>query len=257
MSKWLVNPLPRPDADIRLICFPYAGGNAATYTPWTKQLGENVDLIAIQAPGRAARLFETPYDEMEPLVDELLPLIVPLLDKPVIFFGHSLGSRVAFELLTRLKARGLSLPVHFIASGSAGPQEKALRKPTYHLSDDEFKAELSDLNGTPKAVLENEELMSLFLPLLRADFKIAETYRYTSDITLDCPLTILGGEDDTDIPLSRLQTWQEFFSSPADIQMLSGDHFFIDNHAHLVTDKVNGIISQVLNRLTPSMSRYG
>ena len=132
MSKWFVNPHPRPNADLRLICFPYAGGNASSFTPWLKQLDTNIELIAIQAPGRAARLFETPFNRMDALVDELLPLIPQLLDKPVIFYGHSLGSRVAFELMTRLKAKGMSLPVHFIASGSRGTAKSSQRK--HHLS---------------------------------------------------------------------------------------------------------------------------
>ena len=258
MSKWFVNPLPRPNADLRLICFPYAGGNAATFTPWVKQLAGNTELIAIQAPGRAARLFETPYNDMDLLVDELLTLIPSLLDKPVIFYGHSLGSRVAFELMTRLKARGMPLPVHFIASGSRGPQTKAKDNITYHLPDDAFMEELVNLNGTPKAVLENKELMELCLPLLRADFQIAETYQYTSEITFDCPVTVLGGEQDSKITFEQLQGWQEFFAVPADVQMLPGDHFFIDSQPELVTKKVNEIIQQALDKLpVQAISQYG
>ncbi|WDE13824.1 thioesterase II family protein [Thalassomonas haliotis] len=258
MSKWLVNPLPRPDADLRLICFPYAGGNAATFTPWIKQLSTNVELIAIQAPGRASRLFESPHNNMDELIAELLPLIPTLLDKPTIFYGHSLGSRVAFELMTRLKAQGLPLPVHFIASGSRGPQVKAKENTTYHLADDAFMTELENLNGTPKAVLENKELMELFLPLLRADFEIAETYQYNSKITFDCPLTVLGGEQDIQITREHLQGWQDFFALPADIQILPGDHFFIDSHPELVTEQVNNIIGQLTAKLpAKAISQYG
>ncbi|WP_281558771.1 alpha/beta fold hydrolase [Thalassomonas sp. RHCl1] len=258
MSKWLVNPSPRPNADLRLICFPYAGGNAATFTPWIKQLNTNIELIAIQAPGRASRLFETPYNKMDDLVDELMTLIPPLLNTPTIFYGHSLGSRVAFELMTRLKAQGLPLPVHFIASGSRGPQAKAKENTTYHLPDDAFMAELENLNGTPKAVLENKELMELFLPLLRADFEIAETYQYTSNITFDCPLTVLGGKQDSKITQEHLQGWQDFFALPADIQILPGDHFFIDSHPDLVTEQVNHIIDQLLAKLPArAISQYG
>ena len=118
--------------------------------------------------------------------------------------------------------------------------------------------ELRNLNGTPKAVLENKELMELCLPLLRADFQIAETYRYTGEITFDCPVTILGGEQDNKISHDQLQSWQKFFTSPADIQVLPGDHFFIDSHPEQVTGIVNNIIRRALEQQpAKALSQYG
>ena len=250
MSTWFVNPAPRHNADLRIICFPYAGGNSSTYTPWIKLLPENIELIAVQPPGRSSRMGEPAFTDMDQLIEELLRVIPNLLTKPYIFFGHSLGSRVSFELMTRLQQKGYPLPLHFIASGSKGPHLQAKYDITYHLPDDEFIAKLATLNGTPQEVLENKELMALFLPLLRADFQIAECYRYSSDITFDFPITVFGGQEDVRVSLEDLQSWQTFFSPQADIQVFPGGHFFIESHTEVVLDKLNNIIEQVLNKLS-------
>jgi medium-chain acyl-[acyl-carrier-protein] hydrolase len=121
-SKWFVIPKPNTNADLKLICFPYAGGGASTYIPWIKDLPYNVELIIIQSPGRGTRINESPYVNIHSLISNLIKAIPDILDKPYILFGHSLGSRIAFELMRHLKILNYAPPQHFIASGSGGPQ---------------------------------------------------------------------------------------------------------------------------------------
>jgi surfactin synthase thioesterase subunit len=248
-KKWFVIPKPNINADLRLICFPYAGGSASTFLSWIQTLPPNVELIIIQAPGRGARIGELAYSDMHILINDLVEIIPDFLNKPYIFFGHSLGSRIAFELMNQLKILNHSLPQHFIASGSRGPQIQCLKNPIYNLPREEFIAELKRLNGTPQAVLENKELMDLFLPLLKADFEIADRYLYRGNVRFNCDVSVFGGEDDIDINLSMLNSWGDFFTSDAEVHFLPGNHFFIDSHSSLVQQKINKIIKNCLSKL--------
>jgi medium-chain acyl-[acyl-carrier-protein] hydrolase len=246
-KKWFVIPKPNINADLKLICFPYAGGSASTFLSWTKALPDNVELIIIQAPGRGARIGEPAYSNMQALMSDLIKIIPSVLNKPYIFFGHSLGSRIAFELMNQLKVLNHVLPLHFIASASRGPQHKCSKEPIYNLSRDEFIKALKRLNGTPRMVLENKELMDLFLPLLKADFEIADRYYYQGQARFNCSISVFGGEDDFDISRSMLNSWGDHFSTDADVHLLPGDHFFIDSHSKLVQQKVNDIIQTCLS----------
>ena len=248
-NKWFVIPKPNINADLKLICFPYAGGSASTFLPWIKNLPNNVELIIIQAPGRGSRMGEQTYSDMQTLIADLIKIIPSVLNKPYILFGHSLGSRIAFELMNQLKRLTHTLPQHFIASGSRGPHHKCMKEPIYDLPQNEFIEELKNLNGTPRAVLENKELMELFLPLLKADFEIAARYCYTGKERFNCPLSVFGGEDDVDICLSKLNSWGNFFETDADVYLFPENHFFIDSQSKLVQQKVNDIIKNCLTKL--------
>ena len=249
-SNWFLKPQSNPNADLKLFCFPYAGGSAATYMSWAKSLPANAELIPVQLPGRANRLFEPAYSNMDSLISELLNEIEPMLNQPYILFGHSLGSRVAFELMAQCKKSGLPIPEHFIASGSRGPQNCSFEKPIHHLSNEDFILKLMELNGTPKEVLENEELMTLCLPLLRADFELAHTYSYTSNEKFNCAVSILGGEEDHDITRCDLLSWGDFFSQSQKLHFLPGDHFFIESDKQQVLKIVNSIINETLKNLS-------
>jgi medium-chain acyl-[acyl-carrier-protein] hydrolase len=246
LPKCLVTPKKRPNADLKLICFPYAGGGVSTYSTWVEHLPVNVELSIVQMPGRGSRMFESAHANMKDVMNELLDIMLDFLNKPYIFFGHSLGSRIAFELMKELQALQHPLPLHFIASGSRGPHDKSNKKDIYNLPRQKFIAELKKLNGTPKAVLENQELMDLFLPLLRADFELADTYCYEGDAIFNCPITVLGGEKDIGISFAQLESWQNFFVQKAKVHMLFGDHFFIDSHKNICLEKVNAIINSAL-----------
>ncbi len=247
-NKWFVVPKPNPNAQLTLFCFPYAGGSAHTFMKWVNTLSDNVELVIIQAPGRGARMLEPLYSSMEPLIAELTKQITPLLYKPYVFFGHSLGSRIAFELMNQSQKLGYPLPKQFIASGSRSPQDLCMKAPIYRLPRDEFIDELRKLNGTPQSILENSELMELVLPLLKADFEIADTYSYKGNIKFNCPINVFGGKEDT-ISIEQLNNWGSFFTQKNTVTMLDGDHFFIDSHSHLVQSNVDKILQQTLNNL--------
>ncbi len=245
-SKWFITPQPKPEAELKILCFPYAGGNASTYLPWSKDLPEHVELIAVQLPGRANRLFEPAHSDMDSLVNEIMTLIPVVIDRNYILFGHSLGSRVAFEVMHQCKLKGLRMPKHFIASGSRAPDIPSRIEAFHHLPDDEFIQELAELNGTPKEILENEELMAICLPALRADFKVSDSHIHKADTVLDCHASLFTGREDSDISESDLTSWEKFFSKTIDRHSFAGDHFFIENNKGEVLKRLGLIIRQTL-----------
>jgi medium-chain acyl-[acyl-carrier-protein] hydrolase len=234
-------PKIKPTAQIRLVCFSYAGGSAATYIPWQNDLDQTVELAVIQLPGRGMRLSTPPYQTME----ELVQAIFLALDKnnpiPYVFFGHSMGARVAYELILMLYKSGHELPMHFIASGSAAPFIARTKENTYHLPDDEFIKKVGELNGSPKEILANWEIMQLLLPALRADFKIVETYCNKNQISIPTQISVFAGDKD-DIDHADINGWFNLFESNTGIHWIPGDHFFVDKNRFKVLDTLNSLM---------------
>ena len=124
--------------------------------------------------------------------------------------------------------------------------------PTFNLPHDEFIDELKRLNGTPRELLDNPEAREFFLPALRADFEMVDTYQYVLEEPLSCPLTIYGGLQDIDVPISSLRAWEEQTSGSCKIRMFPGDHFFIHSCGR---DFVNVLQRDVLSILHNSSAR--
>ncbi|MDZ8107576.1 MAG: thioesterase II family protein [Nostoc sp. DedQUE12a] len=239
----LINcPQPNPQANLRLFCFPYAGGSSMIFRTWSNSLPRNVEVCAVEYPGRGRQMQSAPIAQLEPLVKAIAQSLIPYLDKPFAFFGHSMGGLVSFELTRLLRLEYNLKPFHLFISARRAPQIPPTKPPIHVLPDAELLEELRTLNGTPKAVLENPELMQIFLPVLRADFAVLETYNYTPQQPLDCLINIFGGWQDKEVHHEALQAWQEQTIATFSLQMFDGDHFFIHSHQ----DSLLKFISQEL-----------
>lgn len=226
-SAWIVRPQPRAAPRLRLFCFPYSGGGTAAFRTWPAYLPPDVELCALQLPGRERRIMETPFDRLTPLVAALTDVLRPYLALPFAFFGHSMGAFVAFELARVLRSQGAPLPVHLFVSASRAPQLPPSQPLLYHLPDAAFLEELSRYNGTPAEILQNDEIMTLLLPMLRADFAVHDTYDYVPQAPLECPITAFGGWEDDIVPSGEIPPWREQTRAAFALQMFSGDHFFL------------------------------
>lgn len=223
---WISRPAPPPHARLRLFCFPYAGGTAADFRAWPSRLPTGVDVVAIQLPGRANRVREPRFMSLTPLVEVLQEVLRPHLRPPFAFFGHSMGALIAYALARRLHAADGSRPVRLYVSGHRAPHLPSRDPPVHSLPDREFLDELRQLNGTPEEILRDAELRELMLPLLRADFAIAETYVHVPGEPLDCPVLALGGRDDPLVSEPEVRAWRETTTGPFRHRMIPGDHFF-------------------------------
>jgi medium-chain acyl-[acyl-carrier-protein] hydrolase len=173
---------------------------------------------------------------MEALIPPLAEGLLPWLDKPFAYFGHSLGGLIAFELIQYLRRTQQIEPVHFWVSATRAPHIPAPEPAMHSLPDQELILGLRRYNGTPAEVLENDELMALLLPTLRADFALLETYRYRPQPALNCPITAFWGEQDTIVNSVEVAAWQSYTQGRFQLEMFSGDHFFI--HHPSVIEKV-------------------
>jgi medium-chain acyl-[acyl-carrier-protein] hydrolase len=222
----LVHLRKNPDAATRLFCLPGAGGSAATFHGWSARLPPEIEVIGVQLPGRGHLVAASPYRAMQPLVRDLADAMAELVDKPFVLFGHSMGALVGFELARRLRRDYGVSPVALLAAACPAPQLPRRQRPLHALPSIQLWAEIRRFGGTPQAVLESEELMTMVEPALRADLAICETYRYTDDRPLDCPLIAIGGSSDDDVSDAELEAWRAQTTSSFRVEMLRGGHFF-------------------------------
>ena len=237
-NPWINYVKPNPSASLRLFCFPYAGGNSYIFRPWCDRLPENIEICPIELPGRGFQLKSTPFNQIEPLVKAIATAILPYLNKPFAFFGHSMGGLVSFELARFIRREYNLEPVHLFISGRRAPQVKDSKPPIHDLPQAEFIQELRKLNGTPEAVLNNDELMELLVPILRADFAVLENYNYAPEAPLNCPISVFGGLQDREVKLEELEAWREQTVGSFSLKMLSGDHFFIHSSQSLLPELI-------------------
>ncbi|HLJ27401.1 MAG TPA: alpha/beta fold hydrolase [Candidatus Angelobacter sp.] len=230
-----------PLATMRLFAFPYAGGSARVFREWHEWFAPDVEVVAIELPGRGIHVRSPAVDSMEALMERLLTVLDPLLDLPFAFFGHSLGALIAFELSRTLMKTGHRTPLHLFVSGMRAPHLLHVvraENQVHNLPDLELIDALRALNGTPAEVLEDSGLIELFLPILRADLRLAETYLHTLSSPLKHPITVFGGLQDKTAPTECLHEWTLHTSSVCTVCLLEGDHFFIHQMQHIMAASI-------------------
>lgn len=233
-APWFKLRKANPRAKTRLFCFPYAGGTANIFRAWAQYMPPGVELLGVQPPGRGQRMLEPPFADLQEMVTSLVDIIGEHSDKPMAFFGHSMGAIVAFELTRRLRRESKAGPFHLFLSGRRAAQLSSEEEKTYDLPEPEFLESLRRLNGTPREVFEHAELLQLMLPLLRADFSVCQTYEYRPEPPLDCPITVFGGVEDPEAGRESLEAWSSQTSGGFSLHMLPGDHFFINTSQALL-----------------------
>ncbi len=251
LKSWVICPKPNSQAKLRLFCFHYAGGGASSFRNWSDNLPLSVEVCSVELPGRGFRLMEAAFTSLDPLVQAIADALIPRLDKPFAFFGHSMGGLVSFELTRLLRSKYNLNPVHLFVSARRAPQLPNPEPSIHNLPEHEFLDELRELGGTPQEVLENVELMQLLLPTLRADFTVIETYAYTAEPPLDCPIATFGGLQDREVSYDQLNAWQEQTNAAFSLHMLPGNHFFLHSAQSLLLK----LLSQDLHRLVCEVDR--
>lgn len=225
----------RRDAPMRLFCFPFAGGDAHIYQTWGQRLGPGIDLCPIQLPGRGLRFGEVPEQDAQRLIARIIDEARSWIEPAYAIFGHSLGALLGYEMARQLKAFGLPEPRTLFVSGAEPPQFIADRDKIASLPDRDFIERIALKNGTPRDVLDNEELMQIFLPTLRADFHLIESYMHVAGPALTCPIVAFYGLEDPEVAPDRVQHWRQHTSGSFASHPLVGDHFFLFPNVKMIT----------------------
>jgi surfactin synthase thioesterase subunit len=225
MSSWFRCFQPTHFAEVRLVCFPHAGGSATFYRDWHKQLSSAVEVHAVQYPGRADRMRDPMIDDALQLAQSVTKAMKPLSDRPVALFGHSMGALIAYEVALMLTTMSMP-PIHLFVSGASAPHDRTPRC-IADADDQTFLSELRRIGGTDSESLADPELRELFMPYIRNDFRLVESYTYRNDPPLTIPITAITGEDDRDVSPDTVESWRVLTTGEFSMRVLPGDHFYL------------------------------
>jgi medium-chain acyl-[acyl-carrier-protein] hydrolase len=226
-DDWFPPPPPPADTRLRLVCVPFAGGGAGIYRSWPGVAPAGVHVLPAQLPGRERRLRERAYDAMAPLVHDLLQATRADRQHPWAVFGHSMGGGIAWELAVAAAREGTP-PVHLFLSARRAPGSNPTHPPLFALPEPLMIQEVERLYGPfPDVLKQHPGLLQTFLPTMRADLKLLDTWVPTLDVLTDVPITVYGGVDDLAVPAHSLDGWAERTTGPFEKVMVPGGHFMV------------------------------
>ncbi|MEU5832699.1 alpha/beta fold hydrolase [Streptomyces diacarni] len=235
-SLWIRRFQPRPEARVRLACLPHAGGSASFFAGLPALLGDGVEVLAVQYPGRQDRRDEPFATSMDALAREVAAELLPWTDRPLALFGHSLGAVLGFEVARGLQASGQP-PSALFASGRRAPSRRRTEH-AHRLDDEGLLREIRALSGTDSRVFADEELVRMVLPAIRADYRLVESHRSAPEPLLDCPITAMTGTEDPKVTVEEAAAWQEHTTSAFDLVTFPGGHFYLTAHAPQVAQLI-------------------
>jgi surfactin synthase thioesterase subunit len=231
VEAWIRRYRPVEESNTRLICFPHAGGSATFFHPLAMALPDNVDVVALQYPGRQDRRHEPLVGSVEEYADRITAALSTLPPKPTVYFGHSMGAVLAFETVLRLEHRSAAV---IVASGRRGPSTH--RDDHVHLGDDQqILAEVKRLNGTSGALLADDEIVRMSMPAIRGDYTVIETYTCPRGRQVDTPISVLIGTDDPQSTVPEAHAWRQHTTGGFRLRTFPGGHFYLIAHQQAVT----------------------
>ncbi|WPS88766.1 alpha/beta fold hydrolase [Brevibacillus halotolerans] len=225
---------------MKLFCIPYAGGSASVYTSWKKAFLPNIELIPIELAGKGSRFNQPLYENIEQAVSDILSFLQSKLDSsPYALFGHSMGALLVFEVLHALKEQNAPMPITTFFSGK-NPPHIAPTTNRHKLEGKAFWEEVRSMGGTPAELMTSTELMDIFTPILKRDFKLVETYAPNLNRELiTTPVTVLYGTKDDTVSVDKMTEWSRHTSEAISFATFDGGHFFIQEHEQAVINLVN------------------
>lgn len=227
---------------IKLILFPFAGGAGEYYQGWLNDFDDDIDVQYCQLLGRGRYMHDKAFDAIDKLIDALADNLLPLKDKHLYLFGHSMGALIAFELARYLSKHSNIAVKHLFVSGHRAPSLPYAREFLHELNDVELFCQLKKMGGV-KDWLSLDDVRP-FLPMIRADFKLCERYQYQNQSPLLCPISLFYGNDDTWIQTDKLSLWQKESQQPLKSHAYSGEHFYLNHEFPSIIDNINQVIAK-------------
>ncbi|MFH6996194.1 thioesterase II family protein [Flavobacterium sp. FlaQc-48] len=232
----------------KVIALPFAGGNKYSFNSIEKHVPKKLDWITLELPGRGSRFKENLLDEVDNMVDDLLnQIMLHIQEGNYIIYGHSMGTLLGYELTKRIIKNKLPIPMALFFTGRGGPGFTRFNNKKSGLPSPLFWEEVSKIGGLPKEILECKELLDLYYPIMKSDFKAIEDYEYLPmEVPFTFPIHIFMGKDEIGIgnektSLSGMKAWENETSDTCTFELLDGDHFFILKHAELIAKRISQI----------------
>jgi medium-chain acyl-[acyl-carrier-protein] hydrolase len=226
-GTWLFSFEAQANAGARLFCFPHSGGGATAFRDWSASLRPAVDLVAVEPPGRGTRLREPCRSDLAGMAREIAAEIASLAGLPFAFFGHSVGTLIAFEVTRELRRLGRALPSMMIVSAGRAPNAPARPFLRPGISDDEIVRMVVDMGGVPQELEHADDLLQLWVPALRADLELLDGYVYTEEDPLPVPIVLFAGMLDEVVEFEAMEPWADLTSAGTSLAMFPGDHFYL------------------------------
>lgn len=245
-DRWFFCPQPKPDAALRLFCLPFAGAGASLYRTWFGAFPHDIEVRAVQLPGRESRMSEPRVTSAAALAGQIADALAPWLDRPFALFGYSLGGLLAFETVRELRRRGTTPPACLFVAAMHAPHVPPVRPPIAHLPRDEFIAKVNHYYQPTDAAWQIPELLELFMPILRDDIAIADAYACAQEPPLSCPIEVYAGADDRSVPAASVEAWQAQTTASCNRTTFPGGHFFLHERLPQLQDKVRGRLGELL-----------
>lgn len=244
-NDWITCPAPNPTARLRLFCLPFAGGGASIYRSWARALPSTIEVCPVQLPGRENRLCESPYTDIRPLAETLAGQIQLYAQKPFALYGHSMGALLAFELARVLQRQNAPMPLTLFLAAHRAAHLSPRRAPIYALPREELIRALHRMGGMQAEVAQDQELLDLLLPILRADLTLCDLYRFAPDTQLDCPFHLYGGRDDMEVPPEDMESWSEHSTQSSSLRIFPGGHFFLRSAGDALMQAIGSALARL------------
>lgn len=214
---------------IKLFCIPHAGGTAASYLQWKIFLDKNIEIIPVELKGRGIRMNESFYENIQEAVDDIYLFIKKNINNSsYAIFGHSMGALLAFEVVHKIQSEKCPLPVHMFFSGRNPPHYRDEDVDFYLQSDQTLINEFIRIDKKQEKIFKDDNIKSIFLPIIRADYKILCLYDYMQKSDkINCDISILNGKDDLSINNDTMGDWKNYSSKRCELIFFDGSHFFV------------------------------
>lgn len=248
-TPWLPHAGQCEASRLRLFCFSYAGGGTAVFQRWRTQLAPQIEVCPVLTPGREGRFREDCIDDFDTMVSHIITAITPWLDQPFAFYGHSMGSLLAHAITQQLRKKHLPKPLHLFVAAHRAPHLKYRFPSVQAASNDRVVAWLNRFQGIPEAILDNEDIMKIMLPRLRADLAVCESFQYRDTDVLDCPITAFSATEDTIVTNADIADWHTHTRAEFELIEIEGPHLFIrDSHNPCLSIIQKRLLSNLLSK---------
>jgi len=232
---------------IQLFCFPYAGGGSDFYKKWKKKYNSTFffDIELVEYSGRGEKTGTPLIKDFTEIVTQLADEIGRRINRPFAFFGHSLGAILAFEIAKKIKIDKKISPIGLFLSGCPAPDYLPDQISLQNLSDDEFIAKIIQLGGIPQEIINEPEPLNFFLPYLKNDFSLIDTYTSLNTDLFTVPLVVFTGDKDPKVSVKQVMGWESYTNSFFECHVMPGDHFFVKDESAIL-EKINLHLGEII-----------